>query len=422
MRRFHQILGYAYKRNDMFAWYSCMRYSLLALFLQFVFGQDYAFEDGVRPACTDGSYFYGGPNFDICNLAKDLEWNYSSLQSLVAFVLGGFIAHTVMLWRIRRENYCQVCGANRNLILQISSLLPAPSSNDDNYEEVKQERETMERWAILGYELAILKAKGKMDSVSGRSHLESMDLLVADEWDKMVAGDRHTTVWYWIQQKAVYLTEQDIISSELRLQTICTAVTEMRAKANDLMSVIDRDNPHVYSITVGILVNLNLICLALYKGIKWAIWFYDSEGAIYKCMTMYVDLILTFTIIVCLTMLHDITHALYSPFNERQNTDDVPHRIVASGIRHLAEKLGEAKDTRPSTMFWMNSQEEERRRLGLRYERPRRKQKKYLMSNESQNNLKEYKRFIETPGKRGSVIREGNFNSIHEINIILEEP
>ena len=55
MRRFHQILSYAYKRNDMFAWYSYMRYSLLALFLQFVFGQDYAFEDGVRPACTDVS-------------------------------------------------------------------------------------------------------------------------------------------------------------------------------------------------------------------------------------------------------------------------------------------------------------------------------------------------------------------------------
>mmetsp|Transcript_21907 Transcript_21907/g.37464 ORF Transcript_21907/g.37464 Transcript_21907/m.37464 type:complete len:86 (+) Transcript_21907:447-704(+) len=84
-----------------------------------------------------------------------------------------------MLWRTRRTNYCQVCGANRSLILQISSILPIPSDpNNKDYEEIKRERETMERWALLGYELSVLKGKGVIDSQSGKIHLEELGLLV----------------------------------------------------------------------------------------------------------------------------------------------------------------------------------------------------------------------------------------------------
>ena len=272
----------------------------------------------------------------------------------------------------------------------------------------------MERWAILGFELAVLKGKGKIDTMQGRANLEALGLLAADEWDKMVAGDRHTTVWYWIQQKAVYLTEQGIISSELRLQTLCEAVTQMRDKANDLMSVIDRDNPHAYSFVVGILVNLNLIALSVHKGVVWAIWFYDSNRTIYKTPAMYVDFVLTLATIVTFTMLYDIAFVLYNPFNERAKTDDIPHRIVASGIRNLADRLGEAKDTRPSTMFWMESQTDERERLGLRY-KPTRIKKARRRNIPS---LDDSIRFTEITSQSGPNSLK-NLNAVHHAYLLL---
>jgi hypothetical protein len=80
-----------------------------------------------------------------------------------------------------------------------------------------------------------------------------------------VEGDRHTTVWYWIQQQAVDLCDDGTISSELRLQNICNAVTLIRDKVNDLMSCIDRDQPIAYTFVVGLLVNLNLLLMSLSK-------------------------------------------------------------------------------------------------------------------------------------------------------------
>jgi len=298
-----------------------------------------------------------------------LEENYLALRTLVAFVLGGFVTHAVMLWRTRRTNYCQVCGASRSLILQISSILPIPSDpNNKDYEEIKRERETMERWALLGYELSVLKGKGVIDSQSGKIHLEELGLLVGDEWDKMVAGDRHTTVWYWIQQKAMHLADQGIIKSEHRLQLLCQAVRVMRDRANDLMSCTDRDIPNGYSFVVGFLINLNLISRSLFKGVQWSTWFFESSGKVYLTSpAMWTDLILNAAIFISYIMLYEIAMTLYNPFMERPETDDVPHKAISAGIRNLGNSLGEGKDTRPSTMFWMKSQADEYKRLGLRH-------------------------------------------------------
>lgn len=102
-------------------------------------------------------------------------------------------------------------------------------------------RKKIERWVVLGFELAVLKGRGLTDTEEGRQlFLESLGLLVDDEWDAMVAGDRHTTVWFWMQLKASKLADEGKIS-ELRLQTICNAATLIRDRANDLMSVLDRD-------------------------------------------------------------------------------------------------------------------------------------------------------------------------------------
>ena len=38
-----------------------------------------------------------------------------------------------------------------------------------------------------------------MDSEAGRVHLLSTKLLEPDEWEALVPGDRHSTVFWWIQ-------------------------------------------------------------------------------------------------------------------------------------------------------------------------------------------------------------------------------
>lgn len=83
--------------------------------------------------------------------------------------------------------------------------------------------------------MSVLKARNLIDTKEGKEFLELSGLIADGEWEAMVNGDRHTTVWYWIQSKAVHMNDLDMLS-EFKLQTICNAVTLSRDKANDLMS------------------------------------------------------------------------------------------------------------------------------------------------------------------------------------------
>jgi hypothetical protein len=199
----------------------------------------------------------------MCDLVVTLERGQSQLRFLAPFILGGFVITTVQLWRLRRSAYCALCGATRNINIQIASLVPFNSDN----KKIMNERKTMARWSVLGYEFSVLKARGLMDTLDAKKRLMSLGLLADGEWEAMVPGDRHTTVWLWLQMKAVQLGEQKIITSDIHVQTICNAVTLIRDRANDMMSVIDRDQPFPYTSICGILVNFNLLLHASWKGV-----------------------------------------------------------------------------------------------------------------------------------------------------------
>ena len=335
-------------------WVEYLIYTAIAIAMQLLLGWGYVFRDGRNPTChfVDG---YSTKNPLMCDLEKTLEQGNYTIRVLVAFILGGFIANTVYLWRLRRTAYCMLCGATRNLIIQIATLLPSNADDDTNNshrsDEIMMARQTMERWAILGYELSVLKARGQCDTLDGRTYLESKGLLVGDEWDSMIEGDRHTTVWFWIQQKSVQLAERNIIPSEFRLQTICNAVTLIRDKANDLMSCIDRDQPVAYTSVVGLLINLSLLLTALWKGVLWSIWFYDTHGLVWATPKMYLDVLVTVGFNAVFAMLFDISQVLYNPFGNRDGVD-IPHDVVSGGLRNLAKRLGKMERCEPSSMFY----------------------------------------------------------------------
>ena len=83
----------------------------------------------------------------------------------------------------RRTSYCALCGATRNLLINVATL---PQAED---------QPLLARWALLGYELSVLKARMLIDTDEAQDFLKVSKLIVGNEWESMVNGDRHTTVW-----------------------------------------------------------------------------------------------------------------------------------------------------------------------------------------------------------------------------------
>lgn len=305
---------------------------LLAISIQLVVGScgSKVFPDG-KPACNTNDPTH---NISVCNLVEVLAAGENRLRTLAAFILGGFLASSVGMWIKRRSAYCALCGSTRNILINLCSIV-----------RDERDRKLLARWAVLGYELSILKARGMMDHAEGKKYLEDLRLLAGSEWNDMVDGDRHTTVWFWIQLKCDELLRSGDIAG-LQFQTLCQAVTLSRDRANDLMSPIDRDQPLPYTYVCGLLVNMNLMLLSLSTGFKWCLWMYDTDGSVWTHPKMYADIFMLFMSTSIYSMLFDLCTILYNPFGPRKY--DIKHFQVGRGIRLLAKALCHCK--RPSTM------------------------------------------------------------------------
>ena len=100
-------------------------------------------------------------NINVCNMEAVLHDTKSEFRFLIAFILAGFVATSVSIWRLRRQNYAALCGNTRNLTVLMMSMI---DGDDDQLTAV---RETLARWTILAFELAVLKARGHIDSEQG---------------------------------------------------------------------------------------------------------------------------------------------------------------------------------------------------------------------------------------------------------------
>uniref|UniRef100_A0A7S1BGC9 Uncharacterized protein n=1 Tax=Corethron hystrix TaxID=216773 RepID=A0A7S1BGC9_9STRA len=307
-----------FSRNFVFS----LGYTLLALAIQIIFGGTggWAFPDG-KPACLPDH----SVNTNICYMVNTLTNGAESLKFLTGFILGGFLLSSVNMWRLRRTSYAALCGSTRNLLINICSLVEDPT-----------ERSVMARWALLGYELAVLKSRGLIDTVHAEKYLERHELLRSNEWERMVDGDRHTTVWFWIQTKACRLKRDERLDGTAR-QTLCDAVTLSRDKANDLMSSLDRDHPSPYIYICAFLTNFNLTFHSLRSGIEFSTWMYNHGWAVYKEPGMWAEVVVLFLYTSVLAMLFDVCALLYNPFGSRDI--DINHRDIGRGIRNLGSCL-----------------------------------------------------------------------------------
>ena len=291
---------------------------------------------GIGPACTNPPTV----NKDICSVENVLSQATNDFRFLIGFILAGYVGGIVSMWGRRRTNYASLCGNARNTVLTISSLLPDDRSN----KQMMDVRSNMCRWTMLGYELAMMKARGVMDDDSARLYLEETGHLLPNEWECMCEGDRHTTAFYWVLTQARRL-EQENKLSENYVILISNAISNIRSQANDLMSSLDRDSPFPYVALCGFLVKINIFIFTTWKAFLWSQWLFTMGANMFNQGKFWVDLFCTIVWNISYGGLYDLGYALYNPFGKRRI--DVAHEPIGRGIFRLAKSLAQGDKIPP---------------------------------------------------------------------------
>jgi hypothetical protein len=189
---------------------------------------------------------------------------------------------------------------------------------------------------MLAFELTMLKARKNMDTEDGRDYLERMQLLEADEWDKMVPGERNSTVFLWLQMAIMELEKRCNMDIEYVLM-LSSALAEMRDQSNDLLAHVYRDQPFPYSALCGLLVHLNVLIFTTANAVEWSIWLYASGLEIFTQPRIYCDIFTVFVWNISYTALYDLGYFLNNPFGPRRV--DIAHEHITRGLRKLTDRF-----------------------------------------------------------------------------------
>lgn len=95
--------------NSVGIWFYHLGFLVYALLLMFFLAYT-SFADGAMgtgSACSDDNV---NQNLNICKLDDVLTDAKSDFRWLIAFVLAGYVAISVNMWGVRRQNYAALCG------------------------------------------------------------------------------------------------------------------------------------------------------------------------------------------------------------------------------------------------------------------------------------------------------------------------
>jgi len=188
---------------------------------------------------------------------------------------------------------------------------------------------------LLAFELAMAKARGVVDTEVTRDYLARAGLLTEGEWEALVDGDRHTTVFWWLIVRLRQLRDAGMLNRQ-DFPMLVDAVGQMRGQANDLMSSLDRDNPYPYVQLIGLLVKVNLFIFASWKGFALAVFAFQfgGFGAMFGHGIVWYNLVFTLLWNASYAALYDLGCVLHNPFGQRRL--DVAHETIGGGIRKLS--------------------------------------------------------------------------------------
>ena len=311
---------------NFWVWIKHLAIVAYAVILSLILAYEY-YPDGEMGelACSDLK------NRNMCTLEVTLGDAKLEFRFLIAFILAGYVGNSINNWNKRRSTYASLCGNVKNCLCTINSIVS--KKNDP-----RNARSHISRWALLVYELSVLKARGHMDSAPGKEYLEALSLLQPGEWDCMCPRDRHTTVIYWISTMIVGYQREGIISPD-HSQTALDAVSNLRSYANDLMSSIHVDEPISYCALTGLLVKTNVFIFSTWKAVEWSVWIrsFGPDVLFNEQSRMVVDIFVLLAWNISYTALYDLSYMLNNPFGNRRI--DLPHETIGAGLRNFANAL-----------------------------------------------------------------------------------
>jgi len=203
--------------------------------------------------------------------------------------------------------YSVTCGATRALLINLSTLVNVAEAHTLSGEDrttLRDERRRMGRYVMLALECAMLRARGASDSAEGRIHLQREGLLLSDgEWDAMVYGERHTSVYCWLQRRAVICAQRGWLT-ELALQTCCERIGAARDASNDLMASLWLDLPYPYASLVSMIIKVAILMQTLLTGMQTATYT-DLGARVYGYVQLFLYAMLFQSLINLHTKLHN---------------------------------------------------------------------------------------------------------------------
>ena len=221
----------------------------------------------------------------------------NEFRTLSAFVIAGFVIMVVSAWKERRRNYSKLISATKTLLLRICSDLPitTPPGAGASSEDIAETRRLLGRWVVLALELTVAEARGLGDAEATRSYLEAeAALLKPGEWDALVAGQRSTSVFFWLSVKLKILVEKELITP-VDFALLVSSTTATRQAAHDLMQKLVLDLPYCYASMIGFLVHAvvfiqatltALACVVLYPVARSAsVTLQSTAGALSNATT-----------------------------------------------------------------------------------------------------------------------------------------
>lgn len=280
---------------------------------------------------------------------EQIAFLLSSIKVLAGFVLGTYIANVVGLWRARRTAYVSFLGANRRTIMICAASIRAPeTASPAEIEAVNEARSTLARWMVLGLDLAVAKARGVLKDPALRAHLERGSLLERNEWDSLVPGEPHNTVWFWMTDAVNRLAARQLLTNPYCLNSIVEAIANMRDKGHDMKGSVGGDLPYPYVMLVKFFVQVVMITNVIYLGFQGIpdAAAEPSSGAFTPFASGRLDgvtvSVLLFTVLTLNCALHattDLHILLETPFGKRRV--DLPHEPLLDEVRRYASILRE---------------------------------------------------------------------------------
>lgn len=246
----------------------------------------------------------------------------NSIQILVAFVLGGYIINFLGKWQTKRGLYGKLVGRSRDAIMKTACVLtPLAEGGPVSQEEAlwaHEAKETIIRYFNLAMEFAILKPRGLMDSVTvAKPFLEQRCLLRPGEWERLVPGDRHTTVYYWILCLLRHCKARHLLD-EHEFVLMANTVSDCRGVANDLMDMLPNGYPFAYVHLVNLLTRVFQAFLSVESGLKmstgrreWVVTDNGNEPPAFWWICWIVMLIGCHS---CFQGLLDLQYIMHNPF------------------------------------------------------------------------------------------------------------